>query len=60
MSLVLWIWLGQAGQGSRWLVAPLGILLGAAVYGGAIWLLRPPEAKGLLAVTRDRIRRLVS
>jgi len=48
MSMVLWAWLGLTSEQPVWLVVLGGVLLGALVYGGIIWVLRVREARALV------------
>ncbi len=54
MVLALWGWLSLAGETAPWVSAGGGILLGSAVYLGAVVLLRVPEVHTLFAALRTR------
>lgn len=55
MTVSLLLWLALAGSQPRWLVAPVGVLLGGLLYLFGVWLLRVPE---VLSLTRSLVSRL--
>ena len=48
MSMVLWAWLGLTSEQPVWLEVLGGVLLGALVYGGIVWVLRVREVRALV------------
>jgi putative peptidoglycan lipid II flippase len=56
MSLVLWGWLGVTNSQMVWLVGVGGVLLGGAVYGICVLLLRVPEAKSVLNIVVQKLK----
>jgi len=55
MTLVLWIWLGMTSTQPVWLVGMGGILVGGAVYGLCMLILRVPEALTVVAILKRRL-----
>ena len=55
MTLVLWIWLGITSAQPVWLVGLGGILVGGAVYGLCMLMLRVPEALTVVAFLKRRL-----
>jgi putative peptidoglycan lipid II flippase len=55
MALVLWSWLGMTTDQPVWLVGVGGVLLGGAVYGLCMLLLRVPEAGIILNLLKRRL-----
>ena len=55
MMLVLWIWLGITSAQPVWLVGLGGILVGGAVYGLCMLILRVPEALAVMAFLKRRL-----
>jgi putative peptidoglycan lipid II flippase len=56
MTLVLWGWVGLTVGQPVWLVAMGGVLLGAAVYGLVVLLLRVPEARSMMNILVRRLK----
>jgi putative peptidoglycan lipid II flippase len=60
MSLALWAWLSLAGEQPAWLLVAGGLVLGGAVYALAVWLVRLPEARGVVGIVVRRGRAALS
>jgi putative peptidoglycan lipid II flippase len=58
MGLALWLWLNQAGSFSLWLLVFGGVLIGGALYGGMLLVLRVDEVRGLIKLLRARLGRM--
>ncbi|MFZ0531808.1 MAG: murein biosynthesis integral membrane protein MurJ [Anaerolineales bacterium] len=56
MALVLWGWLGLTNERQAWLVGGGGVVLGSAVYGLGVLLLKVPEVRSVLDVVRQRLK----
>jgi putative peptidoglycan lipid II flippase len=55
MTLIIWIWLGMTSAQPVWLVGLGGILVGSAVYGLCMLILRVPEALTVVAFVKRRL-----
>jgi putative peptidoglycan lipid II flippase len=58
MGLALWLWLNQAGSFPLWLLVFGGVLIGGALYGGMLLVLRVDEVHSLINMLRKRLGRL--
>jgi putative peptidoglycan lipid II flippase len=56
MALVIWGWLVIAYEQPVWLVAVGGILLGGAVYGISVLMMRVPEAQSVINILKRRLK----
>lgn len=58
MGLALCAWLSQAGTAPIWVLVFGGVLIGGAVYGGMLLLLRVDELRSLIHMLRKRLGRV--
>jgi len=58
MWVAIWAWLSQTPHQPAWLVAVVGILLGACVYGVCVLAMRVPEALSAKSAVINKIRGL--
>jgi putative peptidoglycan lipid II flippase len=58
MALVLWIWLNQMSIIPAWVLGLGGVLIGGAVYGGILLVLRVDEVQSLVKILLRRIKRI--
>jgi putative peptidoglycan lipid II flippase len=56
MTLVLWGWLGLTNEYPVWFVGMGGVLLGGAVYGICVLLLRVPEAGSVINLLKNKLK----
>ncbi|MBI2332571.1 MAG: murein biosynthesis integral membrane protein MurJ [Chloroflexi bacterium] len=57
MALALFGWLSFGARLSAWILVPVGVALGGAVYFAVLWILRLPELGYILNGVMRRIRR---
>ena len=57
MGLALWVWLDQASTLPNWVLVLAGVVIGGAVYGGILLILRVDEVQSLINILRRRIDR---
>jgi putative peptidoglycan lipid II flippase len=58
MGIALWVWLSQAGNAPLWVLVFGGVLIGGAVYGGMLLVLRVDELRSLINLLRMRLDRM--
>jgi putative peptidoglycan lipid II flippase len=56
MGMVLWVWLGLTTVQPVWLVGLGGVLVGGAVYGICVLLLRVPEAQSIAGFLKRKLK----
>ena len=57
MSLVIFGWLYFEKNLSAWILAPVGVILGAGVYFTMLWILRVPELQYMVSGVLRRLKR---
>lgn len=59
MAAAILTWMAFAGEAPAWLNASAGVLLGALVYLGIVWMLGVQEVRSIAVLLRSRLARIV-